>query len=85
LNINVPLTFEFGTPGADLVRINQARIESGKFETLSGFDNDRNWGFRTLLSMPCDAKANKEMLLVGTANPYSIHPLGGWSLECLKK
>jgi hypothetical protein len=79
LNLAVPLTFEFGTPGADLVRINQARIESGKFETLSGFDNDRNWGFRTLLSMPCDAKENKEMLLVGTANPYSIHPLGGWS------
>jgi hypothetical protein len=84
---DIPFSLEIGTPGADLVRVNQTRIESATFETISGFDNDRNWGFRTLLSMPCEAKSSepKEMLMVGSANPYSIHPLGGWFLHCLHK
>lgn len=78
------LRIELGTPGADLIRINGTRI-STRFESLNGLDNVENYGIRTLRSVHCshNGKSN-DLLFVGTANPASNNPLGGWFLKCLK-
>ena len=42
--------------------------------TTNGFDNYMNFGFRRLLSLRLD---DIEGLVIGTANAYTGHPLGG--------
>jgi hypothetical protein len=59
------------TLGADLWRFDSATLNAQP-ENLGGVGNSANYGIRTMIA--------DDALYLGTANPFNIHPDGGWEL-----
>ena len=86
--LNLPFApvfnIELGSPGADLVRIGRSHLET-QWETVTGFDEPSDYGFRTLAALKCPNADGAEMLIAGSATPVTFGPAAGWKLHCLQK
>jgi len=77
----LPVFIEFGTPGFDLIRIGGDGRQNVEYEALAGHDNEYAYGVRNLLAGK--DPSGKDVLFLGTANPFTTNPNGGWELFCL--